>query len=72
MNKYIVASVIEGKAANFYTAITQSTNELSDNMQDALLIDQKPLARSAASAYQSQFPDLEITVLPVSVTISLR
>jgi hypothetical protein len=71
MNNLVVAIVEDGKPKSFYTSTTQSNLELSENLQSAFIFDSKPLARAAMAAYQSQFPDLEVAVLPVNVTVSL-
>lgn len=72
MNNFVVAIIGEDdKPVGFYTAATQSTLEMSLDLQSAMVFDNKPLARTAMAAYQAQFPDLEVAVLPVTVSISL-
>jgi hypothetical protein len=71
MENFVVATLEDGKPNSFYTSATSSNLELSSSLQAALIFNSKPLARSAMAAYQSQFPDLEVAVLSVEISVSL-
>lgn len=71
MHSFVVTILEDGKPESFYTSTTSSNLEMSSDLQAALIFDNKALARTAMAAYQSQFPDLEVSILPVKVSVSL-
>lgn len=69
---FVVAEVGEqNQLSGFYNALTPSNGEFVPDLQNALVFDQKSLARSAMAMYQSRFPEKEIVVRSVRINISL-
>lgn len=69
---FVVAELDDSdKPIAFYTTRTAGTLELIEDLQQALVFNDKTIARAAQATYQNQFADKEISVLPVIVSVTL-
>ena len=69
---FVVAEVSDdGKPQAFYQPTTPQSLELTEDLQQAFLFEDKPSARQAQSIFQREFNDKEIAVIEVTTQIKL-